>query len=198
MFSLTNRRLIVICLVTLAILTCWRHILVLSRILPVYALWASFSAPNALALSRDAFDDSFARYPVRQWSAQWPPSTVDWESDETESSIFEGEERLMRLMDGTLAPTVGSEEYAAEPYSSDDEDVVPPVLHHILLGMERTRMPASWEASRQSCLQCVFFRAFFVLLLCAGVGWNANACGRAGCTPSPRIIPTCFGTTSQR
>lgn len=32
------------------------------------------------------------------------------------------------------------------------EDIVPPILHHILLGRPRSTMPANWNSSRDACL----------------------------------------------
>lgn len=98
------------------------------RILPVYVFWSSYANNGiALSLAQDGFDQSFAKYPINQWSSVWPP--LDSEGEEA-GTVRQGEEAF--------------------------KDVVPPVLHHILLGMQRETMPITWEESRNKCLEYVF------------------------------------------
>lgn len=77
------------------------------------------------------------RWPPRSPNGTWPPPDSD----------------LLRLRDGSLARLPDERYGGGASYSEPDEpDLVPPILHHILLGMDRSKMPKSWQASRNSCL----------------------------------------------
>ncbi|CAH7668299.1 hypothetical protein BY996DRAFT_6432759 [Phakopsora pachyrhizi] len=129
-------------------LTFWHHIILLTRILLVYPLWSIFSNDSNLSLIKDGLDPTFERYPVRQWSVRWPPTTTSNSSDLANYQLSE----LLRLNDGSRA-RLPDEKYHGVSYSdADSEDLVQPILHHILLGMSRKNMPKTWEASRNSCL----------------------------------------------
>ncbi|MBW0489206.1 hypothetical protein O181_028921 [Austropuccinia psidii MF-1] len=143
----TPRRLWILLIVMIIfIVTFWKHILLLSRILLVYPLWWSSSANLSLSFTRDGFDASFEKYPVEQWSTHWPPRLANGTWPPPQSS-------LLRLKDGSLARLPDERYGSVVSYSEPQEtDLVPPILHHILLGMNRQTMPKSWQASRNSCL----------------------------------------------
>jgi hypothetical protein len=124
----------------------WQHILLLVRILLVYPLWSVCSSSLSLSLAKDGLDATFEKYPVEQWSVQWPPRSPNGSWPAPDSS-------LLRLRDGSLARLPHERYGGGASYSEPDEpDLVPPILHHILLGMDRGRMPKTWTASRNSCL----------------------------------------------
>jgi len=133
-------------ILTILFLIFWQHIFLLARILLVYPLWSTYSSSLSLSLSKDGLDATFEKYPVEQWSAQWPPRSANGSWPAPDSN-------LLRLMDGSLARLPTEQYGGGVSYSQPDEpDLVPPILHHILLGMDRRRMPKSWTASRNSCL----------------------------------------------
>ncbi|KNE93332.1 hypothetical protein PSTG_13274 [Puccinia striiformis f. sp. tritici PST-78] len=133
-------------ILSILLVTFWQHIFLLARILSVYPLWSIFSSSLSLSLSNDGLDATFEKYPVEQWSVQWPPRSANGSWPAPDSS-------LLRLSDGSLARLPDEKYGGGVSYSEPDEqDLVPPILHHILLGMDRRRMPKSWTASRNSCL----------------------------------------------
>lgn len=142
----TNRRFWVpVILLSIFVLVFWRHIILLCQILSVYPLWPLTSGPLALSLSRDGLDTTFERYPIEQWSVRWPPQLDNQTYPAPDSP-------LLRLKDGSLA-RLPHDRYGGSTYDSPDaENVVPAVIHHILLGMDRRTMPKAWETSRNSCL----------------------------------------------
>lgn len=115
-----------------------QHMVALFRLGSVYVFWPWLSSPNAISYSFDTFDTTFERYPKVQWSASWPPAGA------ANTSMAEQDD-LLRLANGSYAAVDKSTEHYV--------DLVPPILHHILLGMDKAAMPESWNASRQSCLE---------------------------------------------
>lgn len=120
-----------------------QHMVALFRLGSVYVFWPWLSAPNAISYSFDGFDTSFEKYPRVQWSASWPP-TSSLASADNDTSIIQRDD-LFKLANGSYT--------VADKSTEHFEDLVPPILHHILLGMDRETMPESWKASRQSCLE---------------------------------------------
>jgi hypothetical protein len=120
-----------------------RHILPLIRIMSVYIFWPFLDGTHNLSKEQNNFDTTFQEYPIRQWSAHWPPiPSIPLDSP------------FLQLANGSFA----------SPDMTSDVDVVPPILHHILLGKPQSQMPLSWEASRQTCLECVYPLSIFCLL----------------------------------
>lgn len=144
----TSRRFWVpVILLSLFVLFFWRHIILLFQILSVYPLWHLSSGPLALSLSTDGLDTTFDRYPIEQWSVRWPPMLAN-------NSLPPPDSPLLRLKDGSLA-RLPHDQYGGSTYDEVDAvDLVPPIIHHILLGMDRRTMPKTWESSRNSCLAC--------------------------------------------
>ncbi|EFP93384.2 uncharacterized protein PGTG_19402 [Puccinia graminis f. sp. tritici CRL 75-36-700-3] len=143
----TSRRLWAFILVlSILVVIFWQHIFLLARILSVYPLWPIYSSSLSLSLDKDGLDTTFEKYPVEQWSVKWPPRSANGSWPAPDSS-------LLRLSDGSLARLPDETYGGGVSYSEPDEsDLVPPILHHILLGMDRRRMPKTWTASRNSCL----------------------------------------------
>ncbi|OAV98966.1 hypothetical protein, variant 2 [Puccinia triticina 1-1 BBBD Race 1] len=143
----TSRRFwALIIAISILVIIFWQHIFLLARILLVYPLWSTYSSSLSLSIGKDGLDPTFEKYPVEQWSVKWPPRSANGSWPAPDSS-------LLRLSDGSLARLPDERYGGGVSYSEPDElDLVPPILHHILLGMDRRLMPKTWTASRNSCL----------------------------------------------
>ncbi|EGG01008.1 family 32 glycosyltransferase [Melampsora larici-populina 98AG31] len=143
----SRRFWIPIILLSIFVMFFWRHIILLGQILSVYPLWAISSSSLSLTLAGDGLDTSFELYPIEQWSVRWPPK-----NHSNQTLPLEANSSLLRLKDGSLA-RLPHDRYGGSNYDQPDStDLVPPILHHILLGMDRKTMPVAWETSRNSCL----------------------------------------------
>lgn len=145
-FLPSSRGWVAITLLSVLIVIFWQHIVLLTRILSLFPLWSAYSSNLSLSLTKDGFDTSFEKYPVQQWSAQWPPRYPN-------ASYPPPDSNLLRLRDGSLARLPDQRYGGGVSYSEPDQvDLVPPVLHHVLLGMDPKSIPKSWQSSRNNCL----------------------------------------------
>jgi hypothetical protein len=200
----TSRRFWAFILVlSILVVIFWQHIFLLARILSVYPLWPIYSSSLSLSLDKDGLDTTFEKYPVEQWSVKWPPRSANGSWPAPDSS-------LLRLSDGSLARLPDETYGGGVSYSEPDEsDLVPPILHHILLGMDRRRMPKTWTASRNSCLALVLYTCAFIQTLANNFNQKLTSllhlirvlffmvCVCADFIPNQLITPTIFGTINQ-
>lgn len=115
------------------------HIWCAWHLVRVYAYWGVASRGIGLSLWRDGLDVTFEAYDPHQYSAfssgnnssdlLYPPSPPP-------SATYTDADR-----DITISST-----------GMHGQDLVPPILHHILLGRPISSSPANWNASRKACL----------------------------------------------
>ncbi|GAA99584.1 glycosyltransferase family 32 protein [Mixia osmundae IAM 14324] len=121
--AMTPRKAAILALIAFSLLLAYFHEHVIA-LYKVTAVYYSWHWGNQseLSMQADGFDTTFARYNVGQ------TTSLPW--DQTGPAV---------------QPLRASE-------ISSATDLIPPVLHHILLGMRESAMPDSWNQSRQSCM----------------------------------------------